>query len=308
MTILADPGLEPLADWIEQLIAESSGKEAMGLLPIVGEPPGPGKVYEEDRIIVYLREEGKLDRRTGGWIRSQTPVLVQETKRAEKEFGSLFFQWELGTAVACHIIGVNAFDQPDVQRAKEKTVDLIKTYNKQGSLPQPKALWQDENVTVFGEPRSINGAQKYSLEEMLALIMGQLAPHDALSFLIYLPRERSSIKRIEKVRRMIRDRLGRATTLGFGPRYLHSTGQLHKGGPDRAVYLMVTSEPKADFDLPGKEITFGVLHRAQAFGDLQALLGKGRRAYGIHLDTPRRIRDLLDSLQAAIDQLPDTSS
>ncbi|KPK92810.1 MAG: hypothetical protein AMJ88_09940 [Anaerolineae bacterium SM23_ 63] len=304
ITLFADPGLEPLVDWIEQLIAESSGKEGMGLLPIVGEPPGPGKVYGEDRLIVYLREEGTLDRRIGGWIRSQIPVLVLETVRDEKGFGSLFFQWELGTAVACHIIGVNAFDQPDVQRAKEKTVDLIKTYNKRGSLPQPKALWQDEKVTIFGEPRFIHGAHENSLEEMLALILGQLGPHDALIFLIYLPQERSSIKRIEKVRRLIRDRSGRATTLGFGPRYLHSTGQLHKGGPDRSVYLMVTAEPDTDFDLPGKEITFGILHRAQAIGDLQALLGLGRRAYGIHLDSPHRIRDFMDSLHAVIDQLP----
>ena len=308
ITLLADPGLEPLADWIEQLIAESSGKGEMGLLPIVGEPPGPGKVYGEDRLIVYLREEGTLDRRIGGWIRSQIPVLVQETVRDEKGFGSLFFQWELGTAAACHIIGVNAFDQPDVKRAKGKTIDLIKTYNKRGSLPQPKTLWQDENITIFGEPKSINGAKGKSLEEMLALIIGQLAPHDALTFLVYLPQERSSVKHIDKVRRMIRDRLGRATTVGFGPRYLHSTGQLHKGGPDRAVYLMVTAETDKDIDVPGKEITFGILHRAQAIGDFQALLGLGRRAYGLHMDSPHRIRDLLDSLQAAIDQLPASAS
>jgi transaldolase/glucose-6-phosphate isomerase len=308
VTFLVDPGLEPLADWIEQLIAESSGKDETGLLPIVGEPPGPGKVYGEDRLIVYLRDEGMLDRRMGGWIRNQIPVLVQETVMDEKGFGSLFFQWELGTAVACHIIGVNAFDQPDVQRAKGKTIDLIKTYNKRGSLPQPKTLWQDENITIFGEPKSINGAKGKSLEEMLALIMRQLEPNDALTFLVYLPQERSSVKRIEKVRRMIRDRLGRATTVGFGPRYLHSTGQLHKGGPDRAVYLMVTAEIDKDFEVPEKEITFGILHRAQAIGDLQALLGLGRRAYGLHMDSPHRIRDLLDSLQAAIEQLPATAS
>jgi hypothetical protein len=141
------------------------------------------------------------------------------------------------------------------------------------------------------------------LDEVLTAILRQLAPHDALVFLIYLPQKRSLIKRLEKVRRMIRDQLGLATTLGFGPRYLHSTGQLHKGGSDRAIYLMVTAESDTDFDLPGKEITFGVLHRAQAMGDLQALLGLGRKAYGIHLDSPSRIRDLLDSLQAAVDQL-----
>lgn len=308
ITLLADPNLKPLADWIEQLIAESSGKGGKGLLPIVGEPPGPGKAYGEDRLIVYLREEGTLDRRIGGWMRSQIPVLVQEIVRDEKGFGSLFFQWELGTAAACHIIGVNAFDQPDVQRAKEKTVDLIQTYNKRGSLPQPKTLWQDENVTIFGEPRSIIGAQENTLEEILALIIGQLEPHDALIFLIYLPQDRSSLKRIEKVRRMIRDSFGRATTMGFGPRYLHSTGQLHKGGPDRAIYLMVTAEPETDFDLPGKAITFGVLHHAQAIGDLQALLALGRRAYGIHLDSSHRVRDLLDSLQAAIDHLTDRAA
>jgi transaldolase/glucose-6-phosphate isomerase len=308
LTLVADPDLEPLADWIEQLIAESSGKGEKGLLPVVGEAPGPGRVYGEDRLIVYLREEGTLDRRVGGWIRNQIPVVVLETAKSEKGFGSLFFRWEVGTAVACHIIGVNAFDQPDVQRTKDKTAYLLKTYGRRGSLPQSKTLWQDENIILFGEPRSMSDVQGRTLDEIITLILGELELCETLILLIYLPQERSFAKRIGKVRRMIRDRLGRTATLGFGPRYLHSTGQLHRGGPDRAVYLVVTAEPEEDFDLPGKELTFGILHRAQATADLQTLLALGRRAYGLHLDSAQRFREVLDSLQVAIDQLSASAS
>jgi hypothetical protein len=269
----------------------------------VGEPPGPGKTYTDDRLIVYLRNEGKLDRRLGGWIRNQIPVYVQEIAWDEKGFGSFFFQWEFATAVACHIIGVNAFDQPDVQRAKEKTVDLIQTYNKRGFLPSPKSLWRDEAIAIFGESRLFDGAKNDSLEKVLISIVAQLASHDPLIFLSYLPQMRSSLQRFERVRRVIRDQLGRATTLGFGPRYLHSTGQLHKGGPDRGIYLIMTTKPDTDFDLPGKGITFGVLNHAQALADLQTLLGLGRRAYGVNLDSPQRMRDFLDALQAAAEKL-----
>jgi transaldolase/glucose-6-phosphate isomerase len=308
LTLVADPGLEPLADWIEQLIAESSGKGEKGLLPVVGEPPGTGRVYGEDRLIVYLRAEGTLDRRVGGWIRNQIPVVILETVRSEKGFGSLFFQWEVGTAVACHLIGVNAFDQPDVQRTKDKTAYLLKTYDRRGALPQPKTIWQDETIVLLGEPRSMSDGDEKSLEDMLTLILGQLEIHDALIFLIYLPLERFFTKRMDKVRRTIRDRLGRTTTMGFGPRYLHSTGQLHKGGSDRAVYVVVTAEPEKDFEIPGKKLTFGILNRAQATADLQTLLALGRRAYGMHLDSAQRFREILDSLQAAIDQLPTSAT
>ncbi len=307
LTFVADPGLEPLADWIEQLLAASSGKQGKGFLPVIGEPPGPARVYREDRLLVYLRGEGALDRRVRGWVRSRKPVVILETRRSASGFGSAFFQWEVAAAVACHLIGVNAFDLPDVQRVKDRTADLLKMYRKRGSLPQLATIWQGHGVSIFGGTSSAIRLGEHSLEAALAHLLGQAGQREALVFLIYLPQDGAVVKKMTHVRRAIRDQLGRTTTLGFGPRYLHSTGQIHKGGPDHAVYLIVTAEPIKDVELPEAGMTFGILARAQAVGDHQALLALGRRAYGIHLESPARFQDLAAALLAAIDHLQQSS-
>jgi len=301
LTLVADPSLEPLVDWIEQLIAESSGKQGKGLLPVVGEPPGPARVYGDDRLLVYLRQEGALDRRVRGWIRSKLPVIILETGVDAIGLGEAFFQWEVATAVVCHLIGVNAFDQPDVQRAKDRTAHLIDIYKKRESLPQQTTLWQDQGVTILGEASAAISFQNKSLEEALAHLLGQVGDHEALIFLIYLRQYGAVIKRMARVRRGIRDRLKKATAQGFGPRYLHSTGQIHKGGPNRAIYLMVTAEPDKDVIVPDLGFNFSILERAQAIGDFEALQTLGRRVYGIHLESPARFRDLTTALLASIE-------
>ena len=307
LTFVADPGLEPLAEWIGQLMATSSGKEEKGFLPVVGELPGPARVYGDDRLLVYLREEGDFDNRVKGWVHNHQPVVVLEISRSAKGFGSAFFQWEVATAIACHLIGVNAFDQPDVYRAKDRTANLLKTYRKRHSLPSLPTLWQGQGMTILGKVGASLQLEDQPVEITLAHLLGQAKPGEAIIFLIYLPHGTAVVKKMARVRHAIRDRLGRTTTMGFGPRYLHSAGQIHKGGPDQAVYFIVTAEPRKDIEMREAGMTFGVLDSALAVGDHQALQALGRRVYSIHLESPARFRDLAPAFLAAIDHVPPTS-
>lgn len=301
LTIVADKDLEPFADWIEQLVAESSGKEGKGLTPIVGEAPGSAKVYGEDRLMIYLREGGELDRKMRGWIRAGIPVAVIEMTTDAAGFGRAFFKWEVGTAVACHMIGVNAFDQPDVQSAKNRTGDLLAKYEKSGAIPQSNLLWEGDGWRLYGN-KNPSGSDLVSAEDVIAGILDEAEAYGMLGILTYLRQDAPTSNKISKLRKSMRDRLGVATVSGFGPRYLHSTGQLYKGGPDQAVYLFITSAPKKDIEIPGKAYTFGALERAQAVGDIQALVETGRPAYRIELDSPDRLRDFLEVFHQVIER------
>ena len=304
LTFVVDPGLEPLAEWIGHLIASSSGKQEKGLLPIVGETPGPAQVYGDDRLLVYLREEGDFDRQMRVWVRNHLPVVVLETSRNAKGFGAAFFQWEVATAIACHLIGVNAFDQPDVHRGRDRTANLLKTYRNRRSFPALSTLWQGQGITISGKVDASWHLEDQPVEITLGHLFGQAGHGEALIFLIYLPQGTAVDKEMARVRHAIRDRLGRATTIGFGPRYLHSTGQIHKGGPDQAVFFIVTAEPRKDIKMREAGMTFGVLNRALAVGDHQALQALERRVYSIHLESPARFRDLTSAFLAAIDHTP----
>lgn len=297
LTLVADPGLEPLADWIEQLVAESSGKNGVGILPVIGEPAGYASVYGDDRLLVYLRRDGTHDRRLRGWVKAGLPVAVLETPLDEASLGGAFFQWELATAVACHLLGVNAFDQPNVQLAKQRAASLLAALSETSQLPQLPTLWSGEGVTISGEGEPLQGdALSKVLQEMLA----GLPAGEPVVFLFYLRNQEAVLKRYSKVRRALRDKTGRASTFGFGPRYLHSTGQLHKGGRNEGLFLVVTVDPVKDVPVQGEAFTFGNLLHAQAIGDLQALKAAGRRAYALHLTAPASERSLAEALKAAI--------
>jgi hypothetical protein len=217
--------------------------------------------------------------------------------------GSAFYQWQVATAVACHLIGVNAFNQPDVQRAKDRTSHLLSTYRKRGALKAPPVIWRGQGITLMGKGDLAATPGNRSLQQVLSQILAEAAKRQGVSFLIYLGQERAIARGLARLRRRIRDRLGLVTSLGFGPRYLHSTGQLHKGGPGGMVHLVVTAEPSKDVEVPGMGVTFGVLERAQALGDLEALLGIGRKAYGLQLETPSQFKSLVAALSAALDAL-----
>jgi hypothetical protein len=263
------------------------------------EPRGAVGSYGCDRAFVYLRTAGEHDAATRELSRAGYPVAVIDVGTGEAGLGAEFFRWEVATAVACHRLGVRAFDQPDVQRAKDRTSELLKAYRKQGSLPMPSTLWEGQGVVVEGREASLEGVAGGGLPVVAEKVLAQLREGEALSFLAYLPSGDSIEAEFRNLRARIRDRYRVATTHGFGPRYLHSTGQLHKGGPDRIVLVVLTADRPTGIAVPGMGVTFNLLQRAQAIGDLQALVGLGRRAYNFHLDSTDRLPAWFASFHAA---------
>jgi transaldolase/glucose-6-phosphate isomerase len=302
VTFLADPDLEPLADWIEQLVAESSGKDGIGISPIVGEPIGRGDVYGDDRLLVYLRSDGKLDRRMQGWQRAGLPILILDVVPSELGFGSAFFQWEFGVAVACHLMGVNAFNQPNVQSAKLATVELLKRYEKKGDLPKTEVLWEDSSIILRGDKGWLS-REGDSLEAFLRATLLDAQQMGALGILLYLPQKSGIEKSLGRTRKELRDQLGLTTLHGFGPRYLHSTGQLHKGGENHAVYIVVTSDRTKDVEIPGFNYGFNTLQEAQAVGDIQALKQAGRKVLHVQLKAVKHFKGFLSALQKTAETL-----
>ena len=305
LTFLADTGLEPLEDWIEQLIAESSGKIGKGILPITAEPAGTVENYGRDRAFAYLRTRGEHDALIAALSGAGQPVAVIEVDEGETGLGKEFFRWEFATAVACSRLGVNAFDQPDVQRAKDRTAELLKAYRRQGSLPTPAVLWQGQGVVLEGREGSFPGAASGDLTSNAQAVLSQIHDGDAICFLAYLPADASIDAGFRSLRAAIRDSRQAASTLGYGPRYLHSTGQIHKGGPDDMVFVLLTADRAVGVAVPGMGVTFNLLQRAQAIGDLQSLLSLGRRAFGYHFDSTDRLPDWFASFHAACAVAPD---
>jgi transaldolase/glucose-6-phosphate isomerase len=223
--------------WVEQLIAESTGKDGMGILPVDAEPPAALNAHRTDRLFLSLDGRPPAE----PWVR----LPLGEPS----ELGAAFFVLELATAVAGYVLGIHPFDQPDVQAAKDRTEEILRS----GEVPQEP----------LRDPASL---------------LGEVRPGDYVAIQAFVPPTARWWDELQGVRARIRDRLGVATTLGYGPRYLHSTGQLHKGGPNTGVFLQVLDEPDRDLSIPGRPYTFGRLIRAQATGDLAALRERGRRA------------------------------
>jgi transaldolase/glucose-6-phosphate isomerase len=302
LTLIADSDVEPLVDWVEQLIAESTGKDGKGLLPIVGEPVGAGKAYPEDRLIIYMRSSGAYDRRMSGWVKAKVPFVVLDLQLEERQLGRVIYQWEMATAVAGHLLGVNAFDQPNVQRAKEVAADLMAKYEDSGSLPQPAELWSGGKTRLFGN-KSLASGLDGNINRVAQSILGHLDEGDPLVIMGYLNPNRGLKSTLDALRRAVRDELGLVATFGYGPRYLHSTGQYHKGGPNSGIFIILARQIKKDEPIPQRSASFGVLEMAQALGDLQALQQAGRRAYLLQIEDPKKIPDVLEALTQAARKL-----
>jgi transaldolase/glucose-6-phosphate isomerase len=270
LTVLADAPLATLGSWLEQLIAESSGKQGKGIVPVDREPLGAVTVYGKDRLFVYLRQAGELDKQVAALREAGQPVLEILIPTAY-DLGSEFYRWEVATAVACHILGVNAFDQPDVQDSKDRTKTKIATYKKKGALGAGEFVILKE--------------AKPALKEFLK----QVKKDDYLAVNAYLPRDEDMISALQDLRIVLRDKTKCAVTLGFGPRFQHSTGQLHKGGPDNGMFLQITADPVEDVEIPTQKLSFGTLERAQALGDYEALKARGRRVLRLHLSNPDEV-------------------
>jgi transaldolase/glucose-6-phosphate isomerase len=286
VSIIASPGIADLGAWLEQLIAESTGKIGKGLVPIDNEPLAAANVYGEDRVFAYLcladAPDPAQEAAVAALEKAGQPV-VRVSLNGHQEIGQQFFLWEFATAVAGSIIGINAFNQPDVEASKIKTRELTDAYNKSGSLPPESPFATFDGVKLFADERNAAALKGDSLEGVLRALFAQVHAGDYVGLLAYVERTEARIETLQKLRTAIRDAKHVATVAEFGPRFLHSTGQAYKGGPNSGVFLQITADDAHDLSVPGETYTFSVVKAAQARGDFDVLAERGRRALRVHL-------------------------
>ncbi len=306
VTIITSPAIYDLGAWLEQLLAESTGKQGKGLIPVDRERLGPPEVYGNDRIFAYLRLAGNADQQQDAQItalrKAGQPVVTIDV--ADKyDLGQEFFRWEIATAVAGSIIGINPFDQPDVEASKMVTRQLTTEYEKSGSLPPETPFFEQDGIKLFADERNAGALKKLAgensnLSGFLRAHLNQLGAGDYFALLAYVQMNSAHEDALQTLRHSVRDKKRVATCLGFGPRFLHSTGQAYKGGPNQGVFLQITCDDAADLSVPGQKYTFGVVKAAQARGDFQVLAERGRRALRVHL--PKDVKSGLEKLGKAV--------
>jgi transaldolase/glucose-6-phosphate isomerase len=282
LTVITDNLFMPFGPWLEQLVAESSGKQGKGILPVVQEPTVKPSQYGKDRLFIYIRTDGQAAGQVEALRRAGQPVVTLSCT-APADLGGEFFRWGFATAIACSIMEVNAFDQPDVQDNKDRTKAKLGEFWQRGALQDGKALWENNRFTVYGKIKG-DIAKCKSLADVLKLFVAEIKPGDYLALNAYLPRNEENLTLLQQMRTSLLKYRGNATTIGFGPRFLHSTGQLHKGGRNNGVFFQITADPQKDIPIPGQPYSYATLERAQALGDLEALLARRRRAIRIHLE------------------------
>jgi len=306
VTIIASHGISDLGAWLEQLLAESTGKVGKGIIPVDRETLTAPEVYGSDRVFVYVRLESGADADQDAKVaaieKAGHPV-VRIAMADTYDLGAEFFRWEIATAVAGSIIGINAFNQPDVEASKIATRNLTSEYEKTGSLPAEKPLVEDAGVKLFTDEKNAAelakgaGSDK-TLAGYLKAHFGRIKAGDYFAVLGYIQMNAEHAQNLQTVRQFVRDKKRVATCLGFGPRFLHSTGQAYKGGPNSGVFLQVTCDDSVELPVPGQKYTFGVVKGAQARGDFQVLANRGRRALRVHLGS--NLKEGLATLQAAV--------
>jgi len=308
LTIIAAPRLASIGAWLEQLVAESTGKQGKGVIPVDGEPPGAPDVYGGDRLFVYISLDGAADPQQEQAI-EQLEAAGQPVVRIRLpdvyNLGQELFRWEMATAVAGSVLDVNPFDQPDVEASKIETRKLTEACEAGGALPEETLLVGDEVLKLYTDARNADELSAACGDEVTvaAIIKAHLArtgPGDYLALLAYLERNAANSGRLQEMRSTIRAARKVATCLGFGPRFLHSTGQAYKGGPNSGVFLQLTADPEEDLPVPGHNYTFGLVEAAQARGDFAVLAERGRRVLRVHLGTDiaaglQRLGELIDA-------------
>jgi transaldolase/glucose-6-phosphate isomerase len=305
LTIITSPGLASLGAWLEQLLAESTGKLGRGIVPLDAEPVGAPAVYGADRLFAYLRllsdPDGEQEAQLVALEAAGQPV-VRITLSDAMQIGQEFFRWEMATAVAGAMLGINPFDQPDVEAQKIKTRELTTAYEKSGALPPETPFFVADGIALFAETVDAAGLKfgATSLAGVLKAHLGRAGAGDYVALLAYIDRNPAHTEALQHMRRVIRDRLRAATCLGFGPRFLHSTGQVYKGGPNSGVVVQITCEDAADLAVPGQAYSFGVVKAAQARGDFDVLAERGRRLLRVHL--PADLEAGLNTLGHALEQ------
>ncbi len=294
VTLVTPAPLEALGLWVEQLIAESTGKEGRGIVPIAGEPLGAPEVYGDDRVFVQVRT---IDAPPIGDVEGLMALsdaghpVIDLVMVGPEDIGAEFFRWEIATPLAGKVIGINPFDQPNVQESKDNTKALLETYKSKGALPEQETVATFEGLTFKADPGNKaqllrDAGSKSGRDLALAVLKAHFArvkPGDYVAMTQYFDETPGRDEAILKLRRHLRDGLKVATTTGYGPRFLHSTGQLHKGGADNGVFLQLTADDGADLAIPDFPCGFATLVKAQALGDFQSLASRHRRALGLHL-------------------------
>ena len=287
LTFVCSPEIASFGYWVEQLIAESTGKEGTGIVPVEGEALGPAGVYGDDRVFVFLKPHGSNDPGLDGRVRALEQAghpVVRIQLQDLYDLGAEFFRWEFATAVAGALMGVDPFDQPNVQESKDNTKQLLAEFKTRGRLPEEPLILTDGPIRIHGDTASaevVRGAK--ALADALRAHLGRIRPRDYVALTAYLQAMPAYADVLDAIRLRIRDGFRVATTVGYGPRFLHSTGQLHKGGGDSGVFLQFTADPPVDLPIPGEPHSFGVMIAAQALGDLHSLYSRKRRALRIHI-------------------------
>jgi hypothetical protein len=299
LTIFASPEINDLGAWLEQLIAESTGKNGTAIIPVDREPPQPPVSYGFDRLFVYLRSSrsdsnGEFEKGVKAIAFAGLPFIEIEIPDPY-DLGREFFRWEFATAVAGSIMGINPFNQPDVESAKVEARKLTDEYEKTGHLPAEEPFFEEDGISLFTSEKyssKLRGmTDKPRLAEYLSAHLANLAEGDYFAILAYVEMNEENVQLLETIRSTVIQSHAYPTCLGFGPRFLHSTGQAYKGGPNTGVFLQITSDDEFDLPVPGQKYTFGVVKAAQARGDFQVLLDRGRRALRVHLG-PNVVKDL----------------
>jgi transaldolase/glucose-6-phosphate isomerase len=305
VTIVASPGIADLGAWLEQLLAESTGKQGRGLVPIDGEELGEPGVYGNDRLFVQLHANDAPDAAQDAALKvlekAGQPV-VRVTLNGHQEIGQQFFLWEFATAVAGSIIGIDAFDQPDVEASKIKTRELTDAFNKTGKLPDESPFATFDGVQLFADAKNAEALKGGSLVEVLKAHFARVKAGDYIGLLAYVERNDAHRAALQSLRQMVRDRTHAAVAAEFGPRFLHSTGQAYKGGPNSGVFLQITADDAHDLAVPGESYTFSTVKAAQARGDFDVLAERGRRALRVHLgaDVAADFTKLHEAISAAL--------
>ncbi|MBI2889575.1 MAG: bifunctional transaldolase/phosoglucose isomerase [Nitrospirae bacterium] len=310
VTLVASPGVAGLGAWLEQLLAESTGKVGKGLIPVDLEGLGPPEAYGDDRLLAYLRLEQAPDPaqdRAVEALERAGHAVVRIGIADTYDLGREFFRWELATAVAGSIIGINPFDQPDVEASKVATLALMAESAKSGRLPSETPLIEEDGTRLYADEANATAIRsavdvRNTFEGWIRAHLDRLRPRDYFALLAYVEMKDDHFGALQNIRHAVRDRWRVATCVGFGPRFLHSTGQAYKGGPNTGVFLQVTCDDAVDLPVPGEPYTFGAVKAAQARGDLTVLAERGRRVLRVHLgkDVQTGLRRLSEAVRAAL--------
>jgi transaldolase/glucose-6-phosphate isomerase len=302
LTISTDPRIASFGLWVEQLLAESTGKDGKGIVPVAGEPLGAPSVYGDDRLFVHIGVE-KIESESEAKLKALEAAghpVVYRTLTDLYDLGEEFFLWEIATAFAGWRLGINPFDQPNVQESKDATKELLETFTRDGKLPEQDVLATDGVLTIYADDETRAALSNESVGAAIAAHLARAGAGDYIAMLDYFEETPEHERIVQAIRTHLRDTTRCATTTGYGPRFLHSTGQLHKGGSASGVFMQLTAPDIKDLPIPGQPYTFSILKQAQALGDFRSLASRGRRA--IRVDLGADVQAGLKRLQELIGQ------